>query len=266
MFKNISFVVALMSFLLLAMSCSSGSGKQTKTEENLNAKHLLQGIWLDSDGEDVAFRIKGDSVYFPDSTSAPAYFRVERDSFVIYGGNTVKYHIVKQSAHVFSFINQNGEKVKLFKTTDESYLDTFAPKTIQTINQNKVLKRDTVMYYNDNKYHCYVQINPTTYKVYKASTNNDGLEVDNVFYDNIINLCVYNGGNRLYSCDFNKNDFKRQVPQQLLSQAVLSDITFKHADAKGLHFCAVLVIPETSISYMVKINVGYDGGLYLQQM
>ena len=56
-----------------------------------------------------------------------------------------------------------------------------------------MLKRDCVVFFNDEKYHCYIQINPTTYKVVKPSVNDDGVEVDNVYYDNIVNLTVFNG-------------------------------------------------------------------------
>lgn len=250
------FGVGIVMFLL---GCSSHGSKQEKAEEDLTAKKELQGIWLDEDADDVAFRVKGDSVYFPDSTSAPAYFRIERDSFIIVGGNTVKYHIVKQTPHLFVFVNQNGERVKLSKTTDNSYLEMFAQKTILHINQNRVVKRDTVCYHDADKYHCYVQINPTTYKVAVASYNDDGVEVDNVYYDNIINLSVYKGAERLYSCDLRKEFYKNEVPGQFLRQAVLSDMTFMNADNEGLHFFAVLAIPETSISYMVETIVTYSG-------
>ncbi len=56
------------------------------------------------------------------------------------------------------------------------------------LNQNTLIKRDTVVVRGDEKYHLYVQVNPTSYKVYKSSYNDDGVEVDNVYYDNIVNL------------------------------------------------------------------------------
>ena len=139
--------VKILSFILgffLVLGCNSRNNKTSEAAEDLVAKKNLQGIWLDDEDEDVVFRIKGDTVYFPDSTSMPAYFRIEKDSFIIVGGNTISYHIVKRTPHLFIFVNQNGEKVKLCKTSDKSYLDMFAAKTVLTINQNKVVKRDTV--------------------------------------------------------------------------------------------------------------------------
>ena len=258
-FKNISVFFSSVMLLAALIACGSKNSQQEKPHEDLTAKKNLQGIWLDEDEDDVFFRVKGDSVYFPDSTSAPAYFRIERDSFIIVGGNTVKYHIVKQTPHLFVFTNQNGERVKLSKTSDTSYLEMFAPKTVQHVNQNKVLKRDTVYFHNEDKYHCYVQVNPTTYKVAVASCNDDGVEVDNVYFDNIINLSVYKGASRLFSRDLRKEFFDSEVPQQFLKQAVLSDMTFLNADAEGIHFFAILATPETSISYMVETIVTYDG-------
>ena len=67
---------------LALFACSGQTPKQEKTEEDLTAKKNLQGIWLDDDDDDVAFRVKGDTIFFPDSTSAPTYFRVERDSLI----------------------------------------------------------------------------------------------------------------------------------------------------------------------------------------
>ena len=51
--------------------------QQVEPKENAEAKKLLQGIWLNDDAGDVVFKVKGDTVYFPDSTSMPAYFRIE---------------------------------------------------------------------------------------------------------------------------------------------------------------------------------------------
>lgn len=261
MSKNILNVFCLFVAVFAATACTNRKAAQRELKEDLTAKKNLQGIWLDDNGDDVAFRIKGDSVYFPDSTSAPTYFRVERDSFVLMGGNVTKYHIVKQTPHLFIFVNQSGERVKLYKTDDNSYMEMFAPKTAMYINQNKVVKRDTVIFYDTEKYHCYVQINPTTYKVIKPSYNDDGVEVDNVYYDNIVNLAVYNGNRKIFSSDLHKDAFRSEVPQQFLKQSVFSDVRFDHSDRDGVHFFSVLAIPETSISYMVETIVGYDGRL-----
>lgn len=259
MFVKLNMAFLYVGMALTLLGCGSRGGKLEEQEENLAAKKSMQGIWLDDDGDDVAFRIKGDSVYFPDSTSATAYFRIERDSFVVVGGNTVKYHIIKQTPHLFVFVNQGGDRVRLVKTVDTSYLEMFAPKKVQHVNQNMVVKHDTIYFYDTKKYHCYVQVNPTTYKVAKAACNEDGVEVDNIYYDNIVNLSVYNGATKLFSSDIRKELYKREVPAEFLRQAVLSDMTFAGVDCEGVHFFAMLAIPETSIVYMVENIVTYNG-------
>lgn len=254
--SKFAFLALLMPFLA---ACGGSKSNGGDSSESLQAKRLLQGIWLDDEGDDVAFYVKGDSVYFPDSTSAPSYFSIVRDTFVVVGGNTVKYHILKQTPNVFVFVNSNGEKIKLYKTGDRSYLDLFKSKTVMHVNQNHTIKRDSVIFVNDKKYHCYTQINPTTYKVIKSSYNNDGVEVGNVYYDNIINFTVYNGANKVFSRDIRKNFFSDKVPAVFLKQAVFSDFSVEKADVEGIRCYAVLAIPETSISYIVETVVGFNG-------
>lgn len=257
---------ALLLLLLSIVSaafvgCRHDRGGKATIEENRTAKKLLQGIWLNEDEEDVAFRVKGDTVYFPDSTTVPAYFRIERDSFVVAGANVMRYKIVKQTQHVFVFVNQNGERVKLVKTSDSSYANMFSKTPPVSVNQNRLLKSDTVVFHGGNKYHSYVQVNPTTYKVVKAAMNDDGVEVGNIYYDNIIHLGIFKGAEKLFSSDFHKKDFSHEVPERFLQQAVLSDLTFFEIDQEGLHYFAVLAIPDSSISYMVEVIVGFNGKL-----
>lgn len=261
MYKVISETLLVLFLIFTMSSCGERNTKQTIQHENLAAKKNMQGIWLDENGEDVAFRVKGDSVFFPDSTSVPVYFCIKGKMFVLSGENVTKYKIIKQTPNVFEFLNQAGERIKLYKTNDASYMEAFAPKTVLAINQKKVVKRDSVLFYNDEKYHCYIQINPTTYKVRKSSYNDDGVEVENVYYDNIVNLSVFNGNKRLFSSDLHKETFVNEVPMQFLRQAVYSDLYFEKIDKEGLHFFSVLAIPETSISYMVELVVKYDGKL-----
>lgn len=252
---------SVFAVLLLSLFVACGGNKKERVEasESLQAKKILQGIWLDDDGDDVAFYVKGDSVYFPDSTSVPSYFKIVRDSFVVIGGNTVKYHILKQTPHLFIFVNTNGEKVKLYKTDDNSYLSLFESKAIMHVNQNHTIKKDTVLFYNEKKYHCYIQVNPTTYKVIKSSYNDDGVEVGQVYYDNIINLAIYNGASKVLSRDISKGFFGDEVPTSFIKQAVFSDLSVTGINANGIICSAVLAIPETSMSYIVELVVGYNG-------
>lgn len=252
--------LAICAFVFL--SCSKDTKRET-VEEDLTAKQELQGVWMNEDTEDVAFRIKGDSVYFPDSTSAIQEFQVVRDTFVMRGANTIRYAIVRRTPHLFQFLNPSGEVVRLVKTTDKTYDKLFEKKVEPiNINQGKLIKNDTVVYYGNEKYHCYVQVNPTSYKVLRPSYNEDGVEVDNEYYDNIVHLAIYNGNKKLISRDFRKDDFVKQVPENFLRQTVFSDIIFNSTAPDGIHYFAVLAVPGTSSSFMVELIISYEGKLH----
>lgn len=243
------------------VGCGDKSKQSEMPQEDAHAKKLLQGIWLNEDDEDVAFRVQGDTIFYPDSTSQPVYFFIYSDTLVMKGANEVKYPIIKQAAHLFEFKNQSGDIVKLVKTSDKSYLKSFGQDKTVALNQNTLIKRDTIVSEGDNKYHLYVQVNPTTYKVFKSSINDDGVEVDNIYYDNIVNLNVYHDASKVFSHDFRKSDFNGKVPSAFLEQAILSDLIFYKIDAAGIHYWAVLPQPDSSLSYQVEVIVSFAGRL-----
>lgn len=273
-FNEISFkmkqafnILLLACFLLGVAACGQKSEKkQPEIKEDTAAKKLLQGIWLDGDDEDdVAFRVKGDTIYYPDSTSRPVYFYIVGDTLVMKGANTSKYPIVNQAAHIFQFKVQNGDIVKLVKTDDQSYLQQFSHEQPVTLNQNMLVKRDTVVNAGNEKLHLYVQVNPTTFKVYKSSYNDDGVEVDNVYHDNIVNVNIYQGSRKIFGRDFRKEDFKGQVPHEFLKQSILSDIVFRKVDADGVHYKVVLAMPDSSMSYQVEIIISLEGKMTIKK-
>ena len=62
----------LLLFIVALASCKRKSDVAVvRTAENQQAKAMLQGIWVDSETEEVSFRVKGDTIFFPDSTSRP---------------------------------------------------------------------------------------------------------------------------------------------------------------------------------------------------
>ncbi len=227
--------------------------------EDKQAKALLQGVWVNEDEEDVAFMAKGDSIFYPDSVSQPVRFMIVGDTLVMQGATTAKYPVVKQAAHLFVFKNQNGETVRLTKSDNPGDKELFMIDRPKVLNQNQVVKRDTVIVYGEDRYHSYVQVNPTTYKVVKAVYNDEGVEVGNVYYDNIVHVSLFKGSRQLYSHDFRKQEFACLVPDQYLRQAVLSDIVYDHATPKGFTYCAQLLIPDGSSSYMVMVTLSFEG-------
>ena len=78
----------LLGCILAFVACGQKAEKQQEVKEDAAAKKMLQGIWLnDDDEDDVAFRVKGDTIYYPDSTSQPVYFYIAGDTLVMKGAN-----------------------------------------------------------------------------------------------------------------------------------------------------------------------------------
>lgn len=224
---------------------------------------MLQGIWIDEMGEDVVFKVSGDSIFYPDSTSMPARFRIIADTLVM-GTDNDKYPIVKQTAHLFWFKSTNDELVKLVKSNDKMDSLAFVRRKYVPPVVVRELKRDTVVMYNGERYHCYVAINPTKYKVVKSIYTDDGVKVDNIYYDNIIHISIYKGADRLYSRDFNKSMFSKFVPDNFLNQAILNDMEYNHVDVTGFHFNAILCIPDGDHCYMLDTKVSFGSEMSME--
>jgi len=100
----------VIAIVLTTVACGNRKVNTGKAlSEDLTAKKMLQGVWLDEDEEDPAFRVIGDTIFYPDSTSQPVYFQIVKDTLILHGSNMVKYQILKQAPHFFMFKNQNGD-------------------------------------------------------------------------------------------------------------------------------------------------------------
>ena len=127
MFKTRLKTVLPICCLLLLLGCKSEKQQTEKpvVQEDSRAKKMLQGVWINEIEEDVVFSINGDTIYYPDSTSIPEYFKVIRDSLLIGSPNASKYSITKQTEHLFVFKNQYGDEVRLVKSENpEDKTDT----------------------------------------------------------------------------------------------------------------------------------------------
>ncbi|WP_278989730.1 DUF4738 domain-containing protein [Segatella bryantii] len=259
-------LILLFCLVLGLYSCRKNPVKN-EVQEDTNAKKMLQGVWISEDDEEIAFRVKGDTIYYPDSTSRPCYFVIRRDTLIMHGTHDVKYYIVKQAPHIFQFKNQTGDLVKLVKSTDPNDVKAFnvdQPVAINQFNQGQLIKRDTVVHIHGQQYHSYVQVNPTSYKVYKSYVNDDGVEVDNIYYDNIIHISLFHGASCVFSRDFHKMDFRGRVREDVLSQSILSDILFMEISSDGAHYTAQLCIPDSPSVYEVQLIIGFDGKLTMR--
>ena len=70
----------------------------------------------------------------------------------------------------------------------------------------EVIKKDSIVIYKNTRYRGYVYINPSKMKVFKTSYSENGISVDNVYYDNVIHICVYEGKKMLYGCNSKKEE------------------------------------------------------------
>ena len=68
---------------MLLMAGCTGCQSDSQVEEDREAKDLMQGVWVDAETEDLTFRVSGDTIFYADSTSMPAYFKVVGDILVL---------------------------------------------------------------------------------------------------------------------------------------------------------------------------------------
>lgn len=255
--KNNGLIITCVLTFAIFVGCGQKTADQLP--ESQGAKQLLQGIWSDEETENLVFQMRGDSVYYPDSTSMPAYFRVYDDT--LYIGSSARYHIEKHTEHLLWFKGGDGELVKLVKDDGEEERETFEKNKAQILSLTDVLKKDTVVSYNGNRYHLYVAINPTKYKVVRHTLNEDGLDVENVYYDNIIHLSIFQGDHQLFSRDFRKQQYQQRVPAQFFDQAVLNNMEYSNVDEKGIHLNVSVCTPGDASCYLIEHVISFDGQL-----
>lgn len=260
--RTVNYLIGLcVSIVIVACGSKSGTdGQQSQAGEDREAKALLQGVWQDEETEDVTFWVKGDSLFFPDSTSQPTRFAIVGDELVLLSTDA-HYHVEKQTAHVFWFKNQGGDIVRLVKS-EEALTEEFARGDYQRVmTYTEVVKQDSVVMYGSDRYHWYIAINPTKYKVHTTAYNDDGFEVDNVYYDNIMHISLFKGAEKIFSRDFRKKDYANKVPEQFLNQAVLSNMEYAGVDAKGFRFVSTICIPDGATCYKAENLISFNGKL-----
>ena len=243
----------------VALVCCGQRGEPVQDEESVEAKRMLQGVWSDADTETLVFKMDGDSVYYPDSTSMPAYFKVVGDT--LYVGSSARYHIERHTDNLLWFQAPDGELVKLVRNTETASEKVFEENRAQILTLTSVVKRDTVVYYDARRYHLYIAVNPTKYQVKRHTLNEDGLDVENVYYDNIIHVSIFEGNRQLFSRDFRKQLYQGCLSAPVLSQCILNNMEYARTDAKGFHFSASLCIPDDASCYLVEHVITFDGKL-----
>lgn len=223
------------------------------------AMHRIEGIWQDELTEAVVFRIKGDSIFYPDSTNLPARFAIFADTLVIYASSEAHYPISHLGDNFFVYESLTGEEMKVVRSNDESDSLLFEHRDYAPILLDQRVRRDTVVYADGERYHLYIDVSPTRRRVFKTTYTDEGMAVENAYFDNIIHIGVYSGRKCLYSHDFQKTDFSDVVTPQFIEGAILSNMEFGHTNAAGSRFLATLCEPDGSTCYVVEITIGFDG-------
>lgn len=253
--------IAISLLVILLVACNS-SKKELPLDEDLTAKALLQGVWLDDETDSPLMRIKGDTIYYVDSQSAPVYFKILKDTFYTHGNELSRYHIDQQTEHTFWFHSLPDNIVKLYKSEDLSDTLTFSMSRTEVIpTYTEVTQKDSVILYNGTRYRAYVYINPSKIKVVKTSYSEDGISMDNVYYDNVMHICVFEGRKKLYASDITKQMFSQVIPADFLGQSILSDMNFTGIDSKGYHYQAMICMPESAVCNLANLTVSFDGEL-----
>lgn len=252
----------LFACITLLTACSEESRNKEKEEkEDLVAKELLQGTWIDDMTEAPLFKVKGDTIYYVDENIHPTTFKIIKDTLKTYGQQTARYHIKKQGEYIFWIQSAMGEILHLSKAEEsiDSLLDIQENKNSELIQ--KVIEKDDVVLFNNTRYRGYVYINPTDIKVVQPMITEEGLEGENVYYDNIIHICVYEGINRIFGRDMKKQDFEHLIPQDYFQRAILSDMEFIGVNANGIQYQATLCIPNGASCYLINISIAKDGDI-----
>ena len=260
-----------MKRLIIELCCAialvaCGNSQESKAgEEALRAKSLLQGIWIEDETELPLKRIEGDTIYYTDPQNIPVSFKIIRDTMYVYGNNTAAYKIDRQTEYSFWFHSQAEEIVKLHKSENPEDILAFENKEVEVIPITEVMKKDSVVMYKGIRYRGYVYINPSKMKVIRTSYSEDGISVDNVYYDNVIHICVYEGRQMLYGKDITKKMFAGIFPTETLNQMLLADMNFMGVNNKGYQYQATLCVPESSVYSLANITIGFDNQMSIKK-
>lgn len=255
-----------MVLVILLASCGGTKNGETSEKEDLTAKQLLQGIWLDDDTDMPLMRICGDTIYYTNPQNVPVYFKIIHDTIYVRGNTPIAYKIDRQTEYSFWFHSLTDEIVKLHKSENPEDTLAFSIQNVEAIpTASEVIKKDSVVIYNGTRYRGYVYVNPSKMKVIKTGYSDEGISVDNVYYDNVIHICVYQGKKLLYGKDITKKMFADVFPEEQLKQSILADMNFLGVDSGGYLYEATLRIPESSVYYVVELRIDADKRLIIKK-
>ena len=253
---NLKLIFGLLAFLLASCSQVSQPKEDCKRNTDPNVKLQLQGVWLDKNTESPVLKIDGDSLLYASKSDVRMPYLVVNDTFFVKGVRTSAYEILEQTEHTLSFKTPMGDEMSLYKDENGS-ITIEQPDFDEVVPVTKVLKKDSVIIVGGSRYHGYITINPTTFKVVRPGITEDGFSVDNVYYDNIIHICVYEGKNELCGKDIKRSMFEGVVPSEFLSVSILQDMSFEGMQKQHFLFSAMLRVPDGP-SYYAKVLINKE--------
>ena len=257
LYKYTAFIISL-----FFLSCAGKQPQNIVVKENHEMKAMLQGTWLDEDTETPMICIKGDSLHYMTPGTLPVAFRIIEDSLITYGVEATSYHIEKQNEYMLWLQSDMGGIIKMNKADDSINSIDFPIQTKKTEARKEVIQKDQIVFYNNVRYRGYVYINPSQIKVTRPSYSDEGFKLDNVYYDNVIHICVYEGKNKLFGKDIYKKDFSETVPEEFLQWAILSDMEFIGVNKNGYQYQATVSIPDEITSYIINLSISKEGNIH----
>ena len=255
--KNMDLKLIFGLILLLFSSCATPSQQKEKEKAERvtdpNVKSQLQGVWLDKNTESPVLKIEGDSLVYASKSDLRMRYLLVNDTLFVSGLHTVPYPVFEQSEYTLSLKTPMGDEISLYKA-DRADLLLDEPKASDLKPVTQVIKKDSVIRTGKNRYHGYITINPTTIKVVRPGVTEDGFSIDNVYYDNIIHICVYEGRKQLCGKDIKRSMFAGIVPNEFLSVSILQDMYFWGKKNHKFLFRATLRVPDGP-SYYAKLFI-----------
>ena len=255
LYKYITFIV-----FPIILSCTGKQAQGIAKNENHEMKAMLQGTWLDDNMESPMLHVKGDSIHYMNPASNPVAFQIIGDSLITYGTEKTSYHIKRQNEYTLWIQSEMGSLIRLNKSDDSiNTVDFSLHAEEKAMPSTEVIQKDRIVFYKDTRYRGYVYINPSQIKVTRPTYSDEGFKIDNVYYDNVIHICVYDGKNKLFGKNIYKKDFEGVVPEEFLKWAILSDMDFIGVDENGYQYLATVRIPDEISSYLINLSISKEG-------
>ena len=237
-------------FLFALSSCTTPEVKKVQTERVMDpeTRKELQGVWFDRNSESPVLRIEGDSICYASKSDVRMSYKLVSDTLFVIGLNTAAYPVLHRTEHSLQFKTPIGDVMSLYKNENINLIIPEQP--VEEAPDLSVKKeKDSIISYCNTRYRGYTYINPTTIKVVRQGMSEDGFSIDNVYYDNIIHICVFQGKARLCGKDIKKQHFEGVVPSEFLQISILENMDFIDVTEDGFVYRATLCVPDGPCYY-----------------